>query len=383
LIYLAVTKAAGYDFRAGCYFIVALLSATAAAMILVARRLRGRQAHSDAFFPLITLNWGQADNLLVSYEIVFVLAFAVMAALLLIIVQPGRLSFRAAMALAGCTLLLPLCGGPGLAFVPACATCVGLVGWQLHQERKGTKEAVWIWTLALLAVGLTGFYFVNYSRPAKVPVSHNLLTTMNATVQFLVTGLGSIVSRVWPYIAVAFYASCIALGWSLFKVWSSRPEERPRLLRLCLFFGGIACLAGGVAWARGTWYPGAMFASRYATLAAIFWCATYLAWEAIDRPAVRRTAQNLLFVLSALLLLPNAKVGTSVGAAWHKRRMDVVNEIRQGVSLDQIVARHTYEIYYGNDFAVAADRPAGPDTLKERLKMLKESEVGVFRSLNE
>src|SRR5262245_39185544 len=76
LIYLGVVRAAHYDFRAGAFLDALVLSAAAAALIAFAHRLRGRATYSDAFFPLVLLTWGQAENLIWSFQVQFVGASA-------------------------------------------------------------------------------------------------------------------------------------------------------------------------------------------------------------------------------------------------------------------------------------------------------------------
>ena len=90
------------------------------AMIWIAKRLRGRMSYADAFFPLALLHPGHCPCLLWSTPVEFP---PVLAGTLLLIIVWGDAQLRLGTAiLAGiCLVLLPLCGGPGLALVPALA----------------------------------------------------------------------------------------------------------------------------------------------------------------------------------------------------------------------------------------------------------------------
>jgi len=384
LLYLFVTKITNYDFRAGAYLNVATLSASAAAMIMVAKRLRGGATrYSDAFFPLLILHWGQAENVFLSFHIVWLITSALATTVLLLIVQPGALTFRQSIVLASCTILLALGGGPGLAFVPASALCVLLVGWQSFKERGRLGQSLCVWLIGAVGVLLTGFYFVDYVPLTRIPRSSSSLMTMVGTVQFLLTGLGTIVRMFWVYLQLVLYVSLAFLAVGMWRTWKSRPDERYLLVRLLFFFAGIGTLAVGVARVRAAFFPGAMFSSRYVTEAALFWVASYLAWELIDWPALRSKAQVALCLLAALLFLPNAKAGLTIAGLQYWPRLAAAADIRAGVPLDEIVRRYSTKIYYSKDNSISAEMPAGPETLRARMEMLKRSQIGLFRDLKE
>src|SRR5689334_22268107 len=62
------------DFRTGTWIEVFLLAALSLAMLLAARRIRGRASYTDAFFPLLWLHWGHSDTLLHSFQLQVVLS---------------------------------------------------------------------------------------------------------------------------------------------------------------------------------------------------------------------------------------------------------------------------------------------------------------------
>ena len=57
-------------------FDASVLCASAAMLIAFARRFRGHATYADAFFPLLMLHWGQAENLVLSFQVQFVASSA-------------------------------------------------------------------------------------------------------------------------------------------------------------------------------------------------------------------------------------------------------------------------------------------------------------------
>jgi hypothetical protein len=368
LLYLALLKLGGYDFRAGVVFDVLVLSATAAALSTAARAIRGRTLYSDAFFPLVLLHWGQAENLVWGFTIPLVLGSALATCLLCVLMRPGLLSFRAALPLALCTLALPLISASGLALVPALAAITVLAGCSLRRARPSPR---WAW-MSLLAAGLLGIgvlllYFIGYHRPPGHLVSPSLGATLKATLQVLSLGFGSRTREYWPlsgaFVAALIVATVLALLWVIAR---SR-EERPRALRAALFLGGMGCLAGGIGWARIAMYPEGIFASRYATLAAPLLCCLYFAWEVVQRPQAVRFVQMLLFFVSAVLVVGNHDSGVAEATGLQQLRQPALADLQNGVPLADVAQRHCGAIYV-----------CGTNVLVRRMRMLRNSKIGAF-----
>lgn len=374
LIYLLVQWVGRYDFRAGMFFDAALLSLTAAACIVMARRLRGSVSYADAFFPLLLLHWGQSENLNWSFQIAFIAVAVLTVVALLLLTNPGRLSFRAALGLGICTFALPLTGGAGLALVPALGLCTLVSAWDLWRvQPKRVRQWLPVLSLALGAFVLMGFYFVGYERPAKHPVSPGWSSTFEATLQLLTISFGAGAKVYWPK------SGALILGLTLptlavltFYLLRSR-EERPRALRLGLFIGGMIALAGGIGWARVALNPHGVFSSRYVTLVAPFLCALYFSWELLERRQVTRFVQMTLFLISAVLVVGNRENGYREAMAARARREVVLNDIRSGIPRLEIARRHCRFLYYVCNTSVLADR----------LRMLREKRAGDFATMRE
>jgi hypothetical protein len=296
----------------------------------------------------------------------------------LIIVQPGRLTLRASVGLAICSAMLVLCGGNGLAFAPACAVIVFMAGWQVcNVSRHGRWATAIVWALGLGVAALTAYYFVDYTRPAKHPTSQNLAVDAEAAMQFMIAGLGPAARTTWPEVKYAFFASALATIVTIVVVFVRRAHERPRVFRLVMFFGAVASLACGMAWARRIFSPDMMFSPRYVTPAAAFWFATYFAWELVARPSLRRTGQAMLFALAAFYAVANRNEGLANADHGRAERTALLAVVQAGATVDDLAARWG-TVYYDLPASVAKDSPAGADTFRARAKMLKESRFGVF-----
>ena len=98
------------DFRVGMIFNLAVMAGIAAAFVVFLRRMRGHTRWTDAFFPLVFLHLGNWENFGWSWELTFVIAAAVGAAILMLLALPGAWTTRRAALLVGCMLVTPFTG---------------------------------------------------------------------------------------------------------------------------------------------------------------------------------------------------------------------------------------------------------------------------------
>src|SRR5262249_57124878 len=89
LIMAGLTRFVANDFRAPRYASVILLSAMAAAMLLLARRLRGSSRVTDAVLPLAILNVAQAESLMIGFAMNLILT-SLLAIALIFVVSPAH-----------------------------------------------------------------------------------------------------------------------------------------------------------------------------------------------------------------------------------------------------------------------------------------------------
>lgn len=372
IVYMALLSASGTDFRAGAFFNVFALVVGAAALCFAARRLRGSTLYSDAFFPLVVLQWGQVENLTWSFQVQSLLGTVPVLLVLGALFQRGSLSYRQSMAVGAVALALPLCGANGLALVPALAACTLLSAYQLYVERPADRRA-WLSVLGigLASLALTGLYFVGYHKHQGHAESHELVATLVGTLQFLSISFGQGSRALWPatgYLTVALLvATLVALIARLVRC----PSAWPQVARIALLFGGVLCLAGGIAWARVAMFPGGLFVSRYCTLGLPLSCGLYLAWEALQNQPAKRFVQMLLFTISAVLVILNREHGFAEAEGLWIRKELVLVDVRNGVPLSVIAEKHCWAVYL-----------CGVD-LNERMQMLRKAKVGEFAKATE
>ncbi|MCI0354869.1 MAG: hypothetical protein L0099_07515, partial [Acidobacteria bacterium] len=87
LVMLGLYGLFGLDFQVGMYFNVISTALLALALAVAARRLRGRWSVTDAFFPLLLLNWGQGVNFIWGWQVEFYLS-TVLAGIVLLVILP-------------------------------------------------------------------------------------------------------------------------------------------------------------------------------------------------------------------------------------------------------------------------------------------------------
>src|SRR5262245_31266601 len=87
LTLLALYHLAGRDLRAVMVFNVLALGTLAFAMIRTAQRLRGWTSYADAFFPLALLHVGQAHNLILSFQVQFILSTVLAGTVLVVMLR--------------------------------------------------------------------------------------------------------------------------------------------------------------------------------------------------------------------------------------------------------------------------------------------------------
>ena len=118
-VYLGLHAGSGRDFRAGMWVTVALLSASAALLLLAARKSRGRSDLIDLLVPVLLLNAGHAENFTMGYQIAFTLTVGLLAAFAGVAVWADRIGPRRAAGLCGlATLGVALGGGHRLGVRP-------------------------------------------------------------------------------------------------------------------------------------------------------------------------------------------------------------------------------------------------------------------------
>ena len=381
LILLALYKISGSDFRVGMYFTIFLLSAAAATLIIAARRARGRQSYADAFFPVILINWGHYENILWSWQVTQVIPVAVVLFLLALIVQrDARLSRGQTIGSGVAVAALPLCGVPGLAYVPALSLWLGFVGWRHWSAASGRRhlDAITAWGLGSAALILVPLYFAGL-KPSVGALAGlpEILATMLA---FISHGLGPAVLAVGPlaYFAVGFLL-LISLALLLPALRAADGQMRSRAWAMVLFLGAFSTLALSVGVARpvNIWSGGDLFAPRYFLQAVPAWCWIYFVWDRFARGKAARPVK-LGLALSALAAAgPNAKAGLDYARGRHGALLAFENDVRAGMAPSELLARHQRALM---PFPEEGGR-YGHDYLAGWMGKLRQSRAGIFAEL--
>ena len=291
-----------HDFRAGMVLQVALLSAAAWRLMRVARRERGHAAWADALFPALLLNWGHAENFLMGYQLCFALVTALTVELFL--AARSQRHWR----VLPLTLLLELCGGAGLVFVPI------VMAWRLAVG-SWRKRVLW-----LLPAAYLGVYFVGYARPPHHPPPSDPLLAAVVAAQVLAMSVGYAAAAVWPAVAFAL----LVLGVATLR---HAPTTGERVVIVAA--GAVACAVGVGRSGFGNYEMGLW--SRYGLLTAPLVAMAYLTFT--DRPRVQK-----LLAGAVLALLPvNAAVGVGWGVTLDRSLAPVVAAHRAGDAPEAIV----------------------------------------------
>jgi hypothetical protein len=164
-IYLALLKVSGGDFRIGMFANVLMLGGLCLAMLLMAWRLhRAETRLADVFFPLVLLHLGHLENMILGWQITFVLPVVLVCVWLFIIVHDRwPLSPKLAVTAGLMLVSLPLSAAIGLIFTPFVA--FWLVAGTLLHCRNMTARWIVPFQIAcvLVSVVTVGLYFASPS----------------------------------------------------------------------------------------------------------------------------------------------------------------------------------------------------------------------------
>jgi hypothetical protein len=383
LIWLGVFQLANYDYRAVYAVSVLSVAATAAAMVMAARRLRGRVRYSDAFFPLAMLGFGQIPNFLNSWVFNHILPNLIACGLLLVVALRGREPhLRDTFLVAAVLVLLFLAGPIGLPYIMAAATWLGyraILNWRSPGEPHGRRDGLITLGLAVASVAMVGLYFVGYHNTpgtaAGAPVPETgLIDALKASFRILCVSFGPVVVPYVRPLGLTLLGLILASAVVLSRTWLGQPRERLRALGLLLFLGatvGLLLVVGRVRAGLGwQWHLGGI----YLNMAIPALCATYLTGILYGRPAIGELVQTMLFALSCLFFLPNFERAITDGQRWHESQQAIKRDIQAGVP-PSIIAARRYP-----SFGVAP--PGFPiEVVAQALRGYKELGIPQFRAM--
>ena len=374
LVLLGAYRLSGFDFRAGMFLSVAALGMLAWGLIKVARGVRGATSYSDAFFPIVLLNWGLHADLLWSIQFTNVLPVALASFLLLLIVarptRPGLVRTVLAAVLLG---LLPFNGAPALAFVPPfCVWFLALAASHWRRREPGGKvSALVVLGLMTPALAFTLLYFRGYLAPSHHAIQGDIAGALRTSIQFLGIGFGPSASVLWPWsglVAVALFLSSLVL---IARVLTRQSEERLRSLGILCFLAANGVLAAGVGWGRAAAGELAGFQDRYVAISAPWLCIGSLAWGLYGTTTARRLIPMCLLLAASVLLWPNTRSGLENAEAGQAQAKALARDVHSGVPIYLILKRYTPFLY------------PSQDGLADLLRMLRRARIEPFTHLRD
>ena len=393
LILLGLHRITGINFRTPMFFNVLLTGALAAALILAARASGGRRiSYTDAFFPLILLNWGQAANLIWGWQIQFYASMALSVVALLLIVRSGpRLRLRNATLLGICLMLLPLCGANGLVLAPPLALWLGYSaavhgrsGELINNPPDGNRGIVkvqpnarrgslLILGLAVSVLLLSALYLVGWERVPYFGFGFgfwSIATAAKVVSLGFGPGIVGLDVRLWPsalwqipcLIVLCFLLCSVAA--LLLAAWR-RPQERQRALGLFSFLVALGALALALGLGRNG------FETRYVTLLLPTWLCVYFIWSLYAPPKWSLVARAALLTAGIVTLWPNTRFGIDYGTHVRSHLASFEREMAAGTPGYKLIFRYWQYLHPHQDI------------LNEYLPMLRQAGVGSFRFLKD
>jgi hypothetical protein len=386
LVHVVLFRLTG-DFRASMYFNVIVLGGLAWAMIWAARRLRGWTSITDAFFPLVLLSLAHSQNELFHFGLQLASSLLFMGAVLVFTLRAGeRGSIAAEVGVGICLVLLPLCGGIGLCFVPAVAIWLGYAGFARMRAAVAAPTHK-RWGLFLVGLALFAAVFaVGTGASARVSNEQRAFVwpagigrRLAVALQFLALSLGPAYSRFWPLSATAIPILFFLSLTSLVLTSVRRATGRVRVLGLVSFLASTAVLTVAFAWGRAGFIPehellglDHVHGLRYTTIAVPVVCAIYLSWSLMGPPALARCVHVGLFLLTLAIAPTNVALGLAWANGLRHGFEAVEADIKAGLPAFNILARNrgSYSLPYGRDSYII-----------EQMQELRTARIGLYPHL--
>ncbi len=313
------------DVRSGIWLDVFILSAIAVVMIALARRLRGRITWTDAFFPVLWLNTGNAESLLMGYQISMMLPTALVSLMMILIATaPDGLRPRAVITCALALVCLPMCGGPGFLQAPALAVWAFATGFVLRKrvDDASRRSGTILMAAAVITVAMLGAYLVGLRSPPGIERRYTISAIGEVTLDVLGLSLGPAAETWMPWAGIGvllFALSGLAL---VVRAWFTTPVERLRTFGIACCLGANAMLALGIGVGRSG--IGSSFPIRYVMLTAPIVCTAYVSWSLYGPRVVNLLVRSTVCVTwIAAFLIVGYPMGERLGTA-RKNKMDAL-----------------------------------------------------------
>jgi hypothetical protein len=365
LVIVVLGKLTHCDFRAEKFFHVACLGALSLAMMLTARRLRGRTSIVDVFFPLLLLSVGNCATCLVTLAHVLEGVIPCLA-LAVVLVNAGNLTWKSTVLFGTCLLVLPLCGSGAVAYVPAFVFV--LLSAAVIRIRSGTpgmkRDAGLMFGFAAAAVCLVVLYFHGL-EPRDLP--RQLPSVGSNFFGFFAMSVGAGGRYAWQAVSAMVLLFVVLAAGVLVRRLFSDTRNRLRAFALLGFLSSTVVVAFAVAWSRACLGPGAALAYRFTVLATPVLCAAFFAFQLCERRSLGLGLQIALLALVIVVFPRNVQLGMQAGGHEKAVSERVLRDVRRGVEPSRLAARNRGLF----PFQV-------PQWTAKRLEMLMHAEIEPF-----
>ena len=317
LVLCACYSLFGFNSKPILYLNVLLFSALSLGLLWAIRKARGRWSYTDAFFPIVLLNLGQAEAFSWAQTFAYVSTTSLETLLLILIVTHRGALNRTSLVLAGAILfLLPLTFGGGVVFAAMMVPWMLYQGWVVKGSIEPSSRHVRPIALgsAFVTVMIIGLYFVGYrplnDAPGEQYVKPGLIVYAQTALKYLASGFGGAAYRpFWQFssllIAVILLATFLCLIQALAR---SRLTGDPRAVGLASYMVSCMAIAWVVGMGRYAW-GNTIFDSRYAASSVVALLGSYFVWELHGPQSLVPLGRMLFFTAAAGFLAANFQLG--------------------------------------------------------------------------
>ncbi len=374
LIEVTVGRFSGGDYSVQVWVNLAILAGLAAGSMIAVRRMRGRTAWGDAFFPLLILA-PQLPSLQWGFHVHFVMNSVAAITLTLIAARFG-LDVPTRWCWVGVVGLVLLWGGgaPGLAMLPGFA--VWLV-WSVLRRRRAdrTQGIVLLAATAVVGVMFVGYFIGWHGVPSRTPTPVQILTT---TLHAATAPGGNAMYDWWPLSGLAV-GGALALTVGLVVVRLANRATRTRnhsvAIALAAAGGAVLALLVAIGYGRGTKPFTIGLEQHYsdAVLPVLVWA--YLVWDRLCRGRLRVTVGVVL----ALAALASTWMNTSDTLVRyreiHDQQVAFIDDFCAGASPARLTRRYYSPLLFLDDWDTTL---YGAEAVPEGIRVLSRRWNGTF-----
>ena len=348
LLFVCVGRLSGADYRWTLQANALFLSATAAALILAARRLRGRTHWTDVVFPAVLLHPGHM-GLVWAFHAQFVLTTVLGGLFVAVAAAAPRQAGWRVPALATLSCLMPLTGSSGL--VMAFAAAALLVTEAIWPSPVADTVQLPSRGVAAAGAGLTFVLTIAYLATLRL----GPLESYAGPWQTLVSGLDALSS--YPGSPVArmrvpwLCATSLAIGGTIAAAAGTlrRPAitgtARRAVMILLGYLGALMLVALAIGYGRGTRDFTPLY-GHYSTLGLGVPIALALVWAALPQTAAARSAQAVLGLAALVVFAAHTRKTLRTWGSTDESWAVIATDLRGELSPEEVAARHAAALYF-------------------------------------